>query len=440
MARRLVRISIFAATALTGLGLFALVRAAPADTAARPAYQLAAMNRSASGDDLQDDAAAAGETALAPPGAAGRPPPPPVQSEDLIGAMIAAEPPAADTDQAQPPFDLPYPRTAVARRAHRRIVRPARHRPELAGAPRAAPAAAPAPAPHPRPQPPVVQPHRLHIIVRPASPPALTAAAPPPQVNDALPEIQAQQAPLLGRDAQLAVLTQAADADMAASSLALSPDLSLGREGTVAVRLPAGLLGDLEARAAASGFDLSGDPVVVTVTVSGQGYGLSPVGAETAQLEEGQPAVFSWRASPAGAAGGTLNAAMTASLQLNGEAVSFPLGVLTAEVPPLAQPAPAAASVPEPAPGLGARIRAGLAHLGLPELPRPKLGDLAIPGRPTLDVPLLGETPSQDVVAAGLLILALLFLRSLLQGSSARAERRRRFAAFERGDFGEELR
>jgi hypothetical protein len=438
----LVRISIFAAAAVAALSVFALVRAAPADTAARPAYQLAALNRSASGDDLQDDAAAAGETAVAPPSAAG-PLPPTAQSEDPIGAMIAAEPPPApaagpDVDQAQRPFDLPYPRTHARRPAHRRAVRPVRHRPELAGAPHAPPVAARPPArrPHPQPQ---VQPHQLHIIVRPAPHPALAPAATPPPVDAALPEVQAEQAPLLGRDAQLAVLTQAADADMGASRLALSPDLSLGREGTVAVRLPAGLLGDLEARAAASGFDLQGDPVVVTVTLSAQGYGLSPAEAETAQLAEGQPAVFSWQASPSGAAGGALSAAMTASVQLNGEAVSFPLGVLTAEVPPLAQPAPAAAPVPEPVPSLGARIRAGLERLGLPELARLKLHDLAIPGRPTLDVPLLGQTPSQNVVAAGLLILALLFLRSLLQGSSIRAERRRRFAAFERGDFGEEF-
>ena len=94
---------------------------------------------------------------------------------------------------------------------------------------------------------------------------------------------------------------------------------------------------------------------------------------------------------------------------------------------------------PAPIPDLGARIRAQIARLGLPDLSHLALPDAALPGRPTVELPVLGEVASWKLVAAGLLLLALLFLRSLLQGASIRAERRRRFEAFDRDYFGEEL-
>lgn len=431
MAIRLFRVSVFTATSAAALGVFALVHAAPLahHHAARPAFDVAAMDRRGPTDNLADDAAAAGETGHARPEA---PEPyrslPPGQG-DAIGAVIAAPPPTADA-----PFDLPYPSSEAVRpvrRHHLAAHHIARRAPPHAPATKPAPRAAPA------------QPHRLHIVVQPPGRPLLLPSQAPPPVDSTLPEVQAARPQIADLDARLADLTQIAAADMSGADFELSADLAAGREGAVVVRLPQRLLSDLEAEAQDSGFDLDAHPLSVTVALSAQGYDVTPRQTLTSEIQPGHAAAFSWTVRPTGTSGGALSATLTASLQADGEPVSTPLGVLTAQVPApppaLAEAAgsaaPAPLPAPEPTPELGERLRARLAHMGLGHF---RLHDLAIPGRPTLTVPLLGEVASEKVVAAGLLLLALLFLRSLLRSSSLRAERRRRFEAFDRDYFGHE--
>lgn len=454
MASRLFRVSVFAATSVAAIGAFALVHAAPATPRhpAKPAYQVAAMGRRGSGESLADDAAAAGETGHARPDA----PPPrfstPAQASDPIGAMIAAAPPSAPADI----FDAPYPRTEATRPQRHRHVPPPHHAVARAAPHHAVqlPAASPARAPTPRivvnpaatPQAAPVRPHRLHIVVQPPVRQTLTPAPVAAPVDAALPEVQAGRPPIIDLDARLAELTATAAADMSGADFELSPDLSAGREGAVVVRLPERLVSDLEAKAEQSGFDLDAHPLSVSVALSARGYEVTPQQTLTSQIQPGRAAAFSWNVRPSGASGGTLSATLTASLQADGEPVNAPLGALTAQIPApapiVAPPDPYAAPSPvlAPAPDLGERLRHELARLGLGPLSRLSLHDLSIPGRPTLNVPLLGEVASEKVVAAGLLLLLLWFLRSLLHGSSVRAERRRRFEAYDRDYFGHEAR
>ena len=286
-------------------------------------------------------------------------------------------------------------------------------------------------------------------MVDPPRRPTLESGPGTAAVDPALPEVEAAPPPEptpVDIDTALARLGRSAAADMRAARFELSPALSGGRDGAAVVTLPSGLLSQLQADAGDAGLELEG-PLSVTVTLSGQGYGIVPEGAQTSRAEAGRPATFTWGVSPRGAVGGTLTAIMTAVMQVGRETVTVPLGVLTAQIPPppeaaappVSAPAPAAATaaaiVPAPAPDLGARMRADLGKLGVRVPSRLNPHDLAIPGHPTVDVPLIGDVPSWKVVAIGLILLALLFIQSLLRGAGGQVERRRRMAEIEDGYF-----
>ena len=495
LKRTLVRVSSFAATSAAALGIFALCNAAPTYPAAPPAaahrtagtpdFVLAAMNPPAGDDTLAADAAAAGETArlgqgvlpryaapaYAPPATPAPAPaaPPPLAhsqsgaDEDAIDELVRPQP-APDTAvrrnapvrreaRAEPAvrrhhatLSPPPPLTHATLRAHHHAVhhrlgleRPAQDlgREAQAATPPETPVAPPAPV--------RVRPHHLHIVVEPPRRARLQSAPETAAVNPTLPEIEAAPpaAPApVDVKAALAQMTHTAGADMRAARFELSSALSRGRDGAAVVTLPAGLLSQLQQDAEDAGLQPDG-PISVTVTLSGQGYGIVPEGAQTSRAVSGHPATFTWGVDPRGAAGGTLTATMTAVLPVEGEDRTVPLGVLTAEIPPppVVATSPRAVTAPAPAPAaapagdLGNRMRADLGKLGVPDPSDFRLRDLAIPGYPTLDVPLLGEVPSEKVVAAGLILLAFLFVQSLLRGAGVRAERRRRLAELEDGYF-----
>ena len=446
------------------------------------------MNPPAGDDTLAADAAAAGETARLGHGGLPRYAPQPRPAPAPGAAPYAARDqgsnegdpigeitrpgPAPDTS-VQPdapahhearaehlvrphrvtPLPQPPPAAQAALRAHHRLahhhVRHERPAVDLgrevqAAAPPEAPIAAPAPSPA-RVR---IRPHRLHIVVEPPRRATLEAPSETAPVNPALPQVDATPpAPApLDVKAALAQMARSAAADMRAARFELSSALSRGRDGAAVVTLPAGLLAQLQQDAEDAGLAPEG-PISVTVTLSGQGYGIVPEGAQTSRAQPGHPATFTWGVEPTGASGGMLTASMTAVLPIDGESRSVPLGVLTADIPPppvIAAP-PAAATAPAPAAApattaapaldLGSRVRADLGKLGVADPSRFNLRDLAIPGYPTLDVPLLGEVPSEKVVAAGLILLAFLFVQSLLRGAGARAERRRRLAEIEDAYF-----
>lgn len=417
MPRHLFRACILTAASVAALGVYALGQPGPAAAPRSPAASPGLVQ-----DSLDDDAAAAGETSMA------RTVPPAV----YVPAPDVDRDPIGDLAAATPAYEQPSPEVYDARAPahrhpgppHRRLHR-IRHR--TAPAVAAVPALAGAPATHVAPALVIKPPHRLHIIVEPRR--RLALQTPEPDATTAtLPDVETAPS-AADQSAQLAALEQAVASDGAAAQMRLSPGLAAGRGGEVSVILPADAVTDLEAKAEAAGLDPVQGPMTVTVTLSGQGYDIDPAPARTSRLRSGAPASFRWRITPYAGAAGALSAEIEASAPIGGEVQPLSLGTITAELPMLAENQPSTAPPAQAQPPLGERLRADLSQL--------RLHDLAIPGRPTLEVPGLGDVPSEDVVAGGLALLALLFLRALLRDAGDRALRRRRIEAFEGGYYGD---
>jgi hypothetical protein len=121
---------------------------------------------------------------------------------------------------------------------------------------------------------------------------------------------------------------------------------------------------------------------------------------------------------------------MSASISLEGQPATLPLGTLAVQLPPpVLAGAPASAPAPASPPVLAPEeSQLDLGHLSW--------SDLAIPGHPTVAVPGLGDVASGKLVAAGLLLLVLLIFRELLHRPFERAERRRALDELEAARFG----
>ena len=441
MPKFLFRVSTFAAASAAALGLFTLVRAAPTVSPHRTdgASAFTALDPSGGDAQLAEDAAAAGETARATPGFAHRFQPPP-----RIAAPAPIGPPPQSTpyaDAYDPPYDSGTARELSVERqphhsgTHREPQRSLAHRAirEATAPPyRPAPAVAVAAGARFRSPKPVVHPHRVHIVVEP--PPKL-ALAQPEDTAAVAPELPSVQLDPASRDdarQQLAELARVAVADMRSARLELDPELLNGRQGAVTLRLPAQLLTDLDARSQELGLGPT-TSATLTATLSGRGYELGSAGAQTTTIGPGEPATLVWQAAPTGDAAGSLTAELAASVAVDGEPVTLALGALTVRPPVAVAAAPLApAAAPAAQPDLRTWLlgQLDLRRFGLARL---NLHDLAIPGHPTVDVPVIGEAPSENVVAAGLALLALMLLRSLFAGP-----RRRRTHDFEMARYGQE--
>ncbi len=441
LAKFLFRVSTFAAASVLALGLIALGSADAVTSphpglssrpSAPPAITVAAMSRPESEDQLADDAAAAGETGRVTGGFAGRPVRPPAYRSPPPQALAPPDeeftaPPSPEDDGYDPLYgagaapERPYPqarRHARPVRRHHRTERPAAEAPRHAAA--KTPPAPPAPKPAPAKP---VHPHRMHIIVEPPSRPSL---APPEQmtpVTPDLPEVQAQPAPAEDLQSRLDQLTRVAVADMHGATLTASAP-SAGPEGAVTLTLPAQLFGDLGQKAEELGIGPAVRDMTVSVRLTGPGYDVGSPRMLSEAGEDGTPATFVWPVASSSDDRGALTAEVTAVLDVDGGTQTLSFGTLTLQPPPPPASVPAPpppVSQPAPAPDLRAKLLTRL------DPRRFKLHDLAIPGRPTLVVPMLGPVASEKVVAAGLVLLALLMLRALFRGP------RRRFEDFEYG-------
>jgi hypothetical protein len=334
-------------------------------------------------------------------------------------------------------------------------------RPAVKPAASSAPAKAKAarPAPHPAAW---VRPHHSRILVEPtAKPVALQPSGPPalaqttlalplisPQPAPAATPAQAAAAPAVDLATQLGQLTTAVAEVMKGARLDVPPAISSGGEAKVVLTLPAGLLESTRASAAQAGLGPAARKVFVTARLAGQGYGVNPTDEQTARLQAGEPTVFIWDVKPSSTPGGVLTADMTGSLQGDGDDKTFALGAVTAQIPVAGQIAAAPAPIQAPestSPRLNLKLpdfsHVKLGGVRLPDLSRLHLRDLAIPGHPTLNLPVLGRVASYKVVAAGILALILILLASIMRNARARrerAERRRRFHSFEANHFGDE--
>ena len=316
-----------------------------------------------------------------------------------------------------------------------------------------APAPAPAPKPVAKPAPhpaALIRPHRQRLVVKPAAQPvvlqtpqAKTTIDHPmalplitTQATPAITPAQAAAAPPVDLGTQLGELTTAAAQAMKNARLDLPPALSTGGEGKVVLTLPPELLAAIQAQAATVGLKPSARKVFVTARLAGQGYAVTPNGEQSARVDAG-PTIFAWDVKPTGAPGGVLTADMTGSLQGDGDAKTFALGAVTAQIPPPGQPAAAPAPATAPAAAPSQLKLPDLGHWSLGGL---KLHSLAIPGHPTVPVPGLGQVASEKVVAAAILVLILILLIAIVRSAAARRERtqrRRRFHNFEAADFGD---
>ena len=350
------------------------------------------------------------------------------------------------------------PRHAAAPAAH---VAAAPARPAVKPAAHPAPAKAQTvrPAPHPAAW---VRPHRSHLRVEPAAAPlALQPSAPPalaqttlalplisPQPAPAATPAQAAAAPAVDLATQLGQLTTAVAEVMKGARLDVPPAISSGGEAKVVLTLPPQLLDSARASAAQAGLGPAARKVFVTAKLAGQGYDINPAEEQTARLEAGEPTVFIWDVKPSSTPGGVLTADMTGSLQGDGDDKTFALGAVTAQIPVAGQIAAAPAPIQAPqstSPHLNLKLpdfsHIRLGGVRLPDLSRLHLRDLAIPGHPTVSVPLLGRVASYKVVAAAILALIVILLASIMRNARARrerAERRRRFHSFEANHFGDE--
>jgi hypothetical protein len=302
---------------------------------------------------------------------------------------------------------------------------------------------------------------RHQNAVRPASYARRPAAAPPrPAPAPHAPLAMSLIAPAIGgassaeTDAALDRLTAAVALDMKTVTLAVPSDLSSGRSAKVVLTLPATLLESIRAKALAVGLRRAARRAEVVIVLSGRGYAITPGGSQSARLQPGQPAVFSWDVQPSSAPGGVLTADMTGALYGAEPAATFALGAVTAQVSaaqaaPVNTPAPVRAGINilgETLPDLSKLDLGGLklpdlGKLKLPDLNQFHLQDLAIPGHKTIDVPGLGPVASEKVVTVGILAVILILLMLIARNARQRrlkAERRRRFHTFEATTFAEE--
>lgn len=220
-------------------------------------------------------------------------------------------------------------------------------------------------------------------------------------------------------------LSAAVAREMRNARLEFAPSDSSG-PARVSLSLPDTLAAAIQAEAAKLGMADEARSISVTVKLGGGAKDVTPLGAQSAKLTPGQGADFAWQA-PTGA--GTLTADITGSLDGAGGGKAFPLGALIAQASAVTAPATAPVQTAAAAPASQAAARAPMS-----------LAFLALPGYPVLDLPGLGPTPSQNVVAGVILAVLLLALAAIARTTADRRERaeRRRIAHVFDGAAGEE--
>ncbi len=213
-------------------------------------------------------------------------------------------------------------------------------------------------------------------------------------------------------------------------------DFGAGRPGQATVTLPASLLDSIQSESAKVGLSKAARHVSVAARLSADGYDITPNGDQTARLAAGQPTTFTWRVKPSAPIKAAMSAEVDGVLTGEGQAKTFPLVKVMLDIAP---PAPAPSGFKLPSLSKLGSLR--LSDLKTPDITHLNLKDLAIPGRATINVPGLGETPSEELVTAGILFLILVLLVAIARNAArrkARAERRRRFRTFEATGFGDE--
>jgi hypothetical protein len=275
----------------------------------------------------------------------------------------------------------------------------------------AAPAYRPAPvakAPAPRP---VVAPPK--VATKPAPPP-VKVAPPPAPIAKAPPVIKP---PVVA--AAPAAKTPAVDPKMAALSAKVGPEaikgatltvpdtLAKGEESKVTLALPVSLLDIIQREAANLGLTRAARKAEVSATLTGDGYTITPNGAQTQALKKGEAATFDWQVKPGDGEKTPLKATVDGALKGQaGPAKTFSIASLEQVV----------ANAVETTESQAKKLGFNLDKLAIPGLKPVTIGQTVIP-----------PGALTAIIIAFLLLLALLGMAQAGASRRARNERRRKF-------------
>ncbi len=205
---------------------------------------------------------------------------------------------------------------------------------------------------------------------------------------------------------------------MKGAVLTVPEGLAKGEESKVSLALPANLMDVIKREAAKLGLGKAAKKAEVSANLTGEGYEITPSGAQTQALKAGEAARFDWNVKPGAGDKAPLKATVDGTLTGDRKAkTTFSLASLEQAVAPVVEDAKAAAK--------GFRF------------PSLSLKSLAIPGMKPVTLPGVGQVQSEKLVGAGLALLALLLVIAMARSASAgraRAERRRKFRTMQ--DYG----
>lgn len=198
---------------------------------------------------------------------------------------------------------------------------------------------------------------------------------------------------------------------MKGAVLTVPEGLAKGDESKVSLALPANLMDVIKREAAKLGLGGAAKKAEVSASLKGDGYEITPDGAQTQALKAGEAARFDWNVKPGAGDKAPLKATVDGTLTGDKKAqTTFSLASLEQAVTPVIEDAKAAAK-------------------GF-KFPSLSLKSLAIPGMKPVTLPGIGTVQSEKLVAAGLALLALLLVIAMARNASAargRSERRRKF-------------
>jgi hypothetical protein len=284
------------------------------------------------------------------------------------------------------------------------------------------------------------------IAAKPLPPKPAPVAAPAPVVKT--PVVKAPvavapvvKAPVAKPKTKLEQLGMAVATDVTGGSkLTVPPELADGKQGVVSLTLTPSLADRITAEAAKLGFTREARTVDARATLSGKGYTVIPSASQSARLKGGEVTTFNWQVTPVEGEKGLLKADVSGDLKGGAKPQSFTIASIQ-QVPaapvvpvkkgfnfgdlfkskPAAETAPATATAEPETASAEAPVTATNGKF---------IDKLALPGRPSVNLPGLGVVKSGWIVVSAVGFLLLVLLMAIGSRASSRrraAERRRKF-------------
>ncbi|MFY8141595.1 MAG: stalk-specific protein X, partial [Caulobacter sp.] len=247
------------------------------------------------------------------------------------------------------------------------------------------------------------------VVAAPAPKPVAPLATAPVVAAASIAPAAAAPAPKLTPGEQLSADVR--PEVMKGAVLTVPEGLAKGEESKVSLALPANLMDVIKREAAKLGLGGAAKKAEVSASLTGEGYEITPDGAQTQALKAGEAARFDWNVKPGAGDKAPLKATVDGTLTGDKTAqTTSSLASIEQAVAPVVEDAKAAAK-------------------GF-KFPALSLKSLAIPGMKPVTLPGIGTVQSEKLVAAGLALLALLLVIAMARNASAargRSERRRKF-------------